>query len=124
MVGKSANSGFIRPDLEAVLDDIGATTLVICGVLTSNSVEATARHAGGLGYQTFVVGDASWAVDKVDLGAGAGRRTTCMRFPSPIFTASMRPSSTRRRRCRLLRPRRRGNDGAVGVRDDLSNRAR
>ncbi len=71
VVGKSANSGFIRPDLEAALDDIGATTLVICGVLTSNSVEATARHAGGLGYQTFVVGDASWAVDKVDLN---GRR--------------------------------------------------
>ena len=37
----------------------------------SNSVEATARHAGNLGYQTFVVADASWAVDKVDL---RGRR--------------------------------------------------
>ena len=50
---------------------LGATTLVICGVLTPNSVEATARHAGNLGYQVFVVGDACWAVDKTDL---RGRR--------------------------------------------------
>ena len=71
VVGKSANSAFIRPDLEAALDAIGATTLVVCGALTANSVEATARHAGGLGYQTFVVADACWTVDKVDL---SGRR--------------------------------------------------
>jgi nicotinamidase-related amidase len=67
VVSKSANSAFIRPDLDAALDEIGATTLVICGVLTSNSVEATARHAGNLGYRTFVVSDACWTVDKVDL---------------------------------------------------------
>ena len=73
VVSKSATSAFIRPDLEAALDEIGATTLVICGVLTANSVEATARHAGNLGYQTFVVADACWTVDKVDL---KGRRWT------------------------------------------------
>ena len=50
-----------------MLDELGATTLVLCGVLTPNSVEATARHAGNLGYQVFVVADACWAVDKVDL---------------------------------------------------------
>ena len=71
VIGKSATSAFVRPDLEAALDGIGATTLVICGVLTANSVEATARHAGDLGYRTFVVADACWTVDKVDL---AGRR--------------------------------------------------
>ena len=71
VIEKTANSAFIGPALEGLLDELGATTLVICGVLTSNSVEATARHAGNLGYQTFVVADASWAVDKVDL---RGRR--------------------------------------------------
>ncbi len=71
IVGKSANSAFIRPDLEEALDEIGATALVICGVLTANSVEATARHAGKLGYQTVVVAGACWTVDKVDL---RGRR--------------------------------------------------
>ena len=71
VVGKNANSAFVGTGLEDLLDDIGATTLVICGVLTQNSVEATARHAGNLGYQVFVVGDACWAVDKTDL---RGRR--------------------------------------------------
>ena len=71
VVGKHANSAFIGTGLEGLLDELGATTLVICGVLTPNSVEATARHAGNLGYQVFVVGDACWAVDKIDL---RGRR--------------------------------------------------
>jgi len=67
VIGKNANSAFVGTGLEGLLDDIGATTLVICGVLTPNSVEATARHAGNLGYQVFVVSDACWAVDKTDL---------------------------------------------------------
>jgi nicotinamidase-related amidase len=71
VIGKNANSAFVGTGLEELLDDIGATTLVVCGVLTPNSVEATVRHAGNLGYQVFVVGDACWAVDKTDL---RGRR--------------------------------------------------
>jgi nicotinamidase-related amidase len=67
VIGKNANSAFVGTGLENLLDEIGATTLVICGALTPNSVEATARHAGSLGYQVFVVGDACWAVDKTDL---------------------------------------------------------
>jgi nicotinamidase-related amidase len=67
VIGKNANSAFIGTGLEGLLDELGATTLVICGVLTPNSVEATARHAGNLGYQVFVVADACWAVDKTDL---------------------------------------------------------
>ena len=67
VIGKNANSAFVGAGLEGLLDELGATTLVICGVLTPNSVEATARHAGALGYQVFVVGDACWAVDKTDL---------------------------------------------------------
>jgi nicotinamidase-related amidase len=67
VIGKSANSAFVGTALEDVLDDLGATTLVVCGVLTPNSVEATARHAGNLGYQVFIVADACCAVDSVDL---------------------------------------------------------
>ena len=65
VVGKSANSAFIGTDLEKKLG--GATTLVICGVLTHNSLEATVRHAGNLGYRVFVPGDACWSVDVRDL---------------------------------------------------------
>lgn len=67
VVAKNANSAFVGTALESMLDELGATTLVLCGALTPNSVEATARHAGNLGYQVFVVADACWAVDKVDL---------------------------------------------------------
>lgn len=65
IVGKSANSAFIGTDLEERLG--GATTLAICGVLTHNSLEATVRHAGNLGYRVFVPADACWAVDVRDL---------------------------------------------------------
>jgi nicotinamidase-related amidase len=67
VIGKSTGSAFIAPDLEAALDRLGATTLVVCGVLTNNSVEATVRHGGNLGYRIFVVADACWAVEKRDL---------------------------------------------------------
>src|ERR1700722_2007429 len=67
IIGKSANSAFVATDLEAALDRLGATTLVVCGVLTNNSLEATVRHGGNLGYRVFVVADACWAVDKRDL---------------------------------------------------------
>jgi nicotinamidase-related amidase len=70
VIGKATNSAFIDGALEAALDAIGATTLVMCGVLTNNSLEASVRHGGNLGYRIFVVADACWAVDKTDL---AGR---------------------------------------------------
>ena len=67
VIGKSANSAFVGTLLEEALDAIGATTLVVCGTLTNNSVETTVRHGGNLGYRIFVVADACWAVDKADL---------------------------------------------------------
>ena len=66
IVAKRTGSAFIDGALEAALDALGATHLVLCGVLTNNSLESTARHAGDLGYRVFVVEDASWAVDKAD----------------------------------------------------------
>ena len=67
VIAKSTNSAFVGTALEEALDEFGATTLVVCGVLTNNSVEATVRHGGNLGYRIFVVADACWAVDKRDL---------------------------------------------------------
>ncbi|NQD96246.1 isochorismatase family protein, partial [Pseudomonas sp. CrR25] len=43
---------------------IGAVALV--GVSTNNSVEATARSAGNLGFETYVVSDATFAFAKSD----------------------------------------------------------
>lgn len=67
VVAKETNSAFIGTALEAELDRHGATDLVIAGVLTSNSLEATARHGGDLGYRVFVPADACFAVDRRDL---------------------------------------------------------
>jgi nicotinamidase-related amidase len=71
VIAKRVNSAFIGTDLEPALRRGGHDTLVVAGVLTHNSVEATVRMAGNLGFNTFVVADATWAADKVDL---RGRR--------------------------------------------------
>ena len=67
VIGKHVHSAFIGTDLDTMLTDRGTTTLVVCGVLTHNSVDATVRHAGNLGYRVFVAADACWAVDVRDL---------------------------------------------------------
>lgn len=66
VITKHMNSAFIGTELEAVLHRESISTLVICGVITNNSVEATARMAGNLGYETYVVSDATATFDKVD----------------------------------------------------------
>ncbi len=40
---------------------------MICGVLLANSVEATVRVAGNLGFRVRLPGDACWSCDKRDL---------------------------------------------------------
>jgi nicotinamidase-related amidase len=67
VVPKRTNSAFIGTDLEARLRRGGHATVVVAGVLTHNSVEATVRMAGNLGFDTILVSDATWATDKTDL---------------------------------------------------------
>ena len=66
VIAKRTNSAFIGTELEAALRNGGHETLVVAGVLTHNSVEATVRMAGNLGFDTVVVADATWAVDVTD----------------------------------------------------------
>ncbi|MEE9913277.1 MAG: cysteine hydrolase [Deltaproteobacteria bacterium] len=63
---KCTNNAFVGTDMEVLLRSRGIFTVVICGVITNNSVEATARMAGDLGYETYVVSDATATFDKVD----------------------------------------------------------
>jgi nicotinamidase-related amidase len=67
LVAKRVNSAFIGTDLEARLRGAGRSQLVVCGVVTNNSVEATVRMAGNLGFDTVVVSDATAAFDRKDL---------------------------------------------------------
>jgi len=63
-VQKSTTSAFNGTDLEKYLVDNDIHALVVCGFVTNNSVEATARHAGDLGFDTTVVSDAVACFDK------------------------------------------------------------
>jgi nicotinamidase-related amidase len=67
VVPKRTNSAFVGTDLGERLADWRVTTLVVCGVLTHNSLEATVRNAGNLAFSVFVPADCCWAVDKRDL---------------------------------------------------------
>jgi nicotinamidase-related amidase len=59
VVEKTVNSSFLGTVLEPLLDRAGIETVVIVGLTTSHCVSTTARMAGNLGYQTFVVSDAT-----------------------------------------------------------------
>lgn len=67
VIEKRTNSAFIGTDLEQRLRAAGHDSLVVAGVITNNSVEATVRMAGNLGFATCLVADATWTVDKTDL---------------------------------------------------------
>lgn len=67
IVPKETNSAFVGTALEAELDRLGISDLAVAGVLTQNSVEATVRHAGNLGYRVYVAADACRASEKRDL---------------------------------------------------------
>nr|WP_314542198.1 cysteine hydrolase family protein [uncultured Massilia sp.] len=68
VVDKNVPDCFIQSGLERWLRVRGIERLVIVGVSTNNSVEASARTAGQLGFDVQVVSDATFAFDKHDYG--------------------------------------------------------
>ena len=66
MIAKRTNSAFIGTGLEARLRAARQTVLVIAGVITNNSVEATVRMAGNLGFHTFLVEDGCFTFARND----------------------------------------------------------
>jgi nicotinamidase-related amidase len=63
---KRTNSAFIGTDFEESLRNADHKTLVVCGVITNNSVEATVRMAGNLGFKTYLVEDACFTFPRPD----------------------------------------------------------
>ena len=72
IIEKQTNSAFIGTSLEAELRARKIADVVITGVITNNSVEATARMAGNLGFSTIVVADATATFGRRDF-AGTWR---------------------------------------------------
>ena len=66
VVAKKTNSAFVGTDLQARLRATGQSTLVVTGVITNNSVEATVRMAGNLGFETYLVEDAAFTFGRHD----------------------------------------------------------
>ena len=65
VIEKRVNSAFIGTSLEADLRRAGCSGLVILGLTTNHCVSTTARMAGNLGFETFVVSDATASFDRV-----------------------------------------------------------
>ncbi len=61
---KSVNSAFIGTRLEEHLRSAGIESLVMAGLTTNHCVSTTARMAGNLGFEVFVVEDATATFDR------------------------------------------------------------
>jgi nicotinamidase-related amidase len=66
IVAKKTPSAFIGTTLESQLRDLPIKALVVTGVSTNNSIEATVRMAGSLGFETYLVADACFTFAKPD----------------------------------------------------------
>lgn len=66
VVAKHAHSAFVDTGLAERLREAGSGHLVICGVITNNSVEATVRHAADLGFRVTLAEDACFTFARRD----------------------------------------------------------
>jgi len=66
VVVKHVNSAFVGTGLAETLRAAGIQCLVVCGVITNNSVEATVRMAGNLGFDTLLAHDAAFTFARPD----------------------------------------------------------
>jgi nicotinamidase-related amidase len=66
VIAKHTPSAFVGTSLESQLRESGEQTLVMCGVITNNSVEATVRHAGCLGFRVYLAEDACFTFARAD----------------------------------------------------------
>jgi nicotinamidase-related amidase len=68
IVEKNVPDAFVNTGLERWLHVRAIRRVVIVGVSTNNSVEATARTSGNLGFATVVVADATFTFEMLDFG--------------------------------------------------------
>jgi nicotinamidase-related amidase len=66
IIVKHVHSAFIGTGLEARLRGAGHLSLVIAGVITNNSVEATVRMGANLGFEIYLVEDACFTFARPD----------------------------------------------------------
>ena len=64
IIRKSVNSGFIGTSLDDLLRRQGYSCLVVVGMTTNHCISTTARMAGNLGFDAWVVADATATFDR------------------------------------------------------------
>ncbi len=96
VIAKRTNSAFIGTDLEARLRAANQDALVIAGVITNNSVEATVRMAGNLGFDTWLVEDACFTFGRKDWNGV---------FRTPGEVHAMTLANLHREYCEVVRTR-------------------
>jgi nicotinamidase-related amidase len=67
VIKKNAYSAFIGTDLKERLDKQGINMLVIIGMATNLCVSSSARMAGDLGFDTFLISDATATFDRIGI---------------------------------------------------------
>lgn len=67
VIRKQVNSAFIGTTLHTQLQQQGIQKLVIVGLTTHHCISTTARMAGNLGYETYVVEDATATFDRIGI---------------------------------------------------------
>lgn len=65
IINKTVNSAFIDTNLEQQLKDKNVHKIVIVGLTTNHCISTTARMAGNLGFDVFVVADATATFDRI-----------------------------------------------------------
>ncbi len=64
VIEKNVNSAFIGTDLETRLKEYGIDAVVVTGLTTDHCISTTTRMAGNLGFDTYVVSDATATFDR------------------------------------------------------------
>lgn len=67
VIVKNVNSAFIGTDLKERLDQQNITKLVLVGLTSNHCVSTTARMAGNLGFENWVISDATATFDRIGL---------------------------------------------------------
>ena len=108
VIVRNATSAFVGTDLEARLDELGATTLVLCGALDDRMRSRRRRGTPAISAISCLSSPTRAGRPTRPISeAGSGRRRTCGRCRWRTSRARPRPSSTSRRRSEpRRRPRR------------------